>query len=162
MTDFLTRPLTLWVLFFTTIIISFTLSLISPYIGETVIDMVADPQAVSALIANMSDQQKQLQLWTTLLLDTAYPLAYGAFFIGMALSYFGRWKRWLALPGLAAVVADLAENAVQVLALVGVEELLWLKALLTPAKFYLILLAAVIAVSGLVAAYYNRLLQTAQ
>lgn len=151
MADFLARPLTLWVLLVITLAISLTLSLMS-----TPLDYVADPEAVSALIANMSEQQKQTHIWTTLTLDTAYPLTYGAFFVGMALKYFGQWWKWISLPGLTAALADFAENAVQVLALSGIEDLLWMKVLLTPGKFYLALLAGFIALVGLVISRYNR------
>ena len=157
MRDFLTRPLTIWALFFATLIITFTIGLVIPNVSGTFIDMVSDPKVVSSLIARMSEEQKQTHFWATLLLDTAYPLAYGGFFAGMTLRYFGQRGKWLSLPALSAVLVDLVENTIQMLALRGNEDMLWIKAFLTPVKFSLSLVAGLIALVALGIAIYYRL-----
>ena len=84
----------------------------------------------------------------TATLDVAYPLAYGSFFIGMALRFFGRLGPWLALPCLVLVFTDLTEGLVQVLLLTGHDSLVWIKALVTPLKLALFTFGLILSLVG--------------
>jgi hypothetical protein len=97
----------------------------------------------------MSAQQKRAHLWITLLLDVPFPLAYGGLFLGLCLRYGGRFSFYLAAPAFLVIPVDLLENAVQFIALLGNEVLLPAKAYLTPAKFLLFYVAALIAIGSL-------------
>ena len=100
----------------------------------------------------MTEAQRSAHFWITVLLDTAYPLAYGGFFAAMALRFFGRYGPLAALPALATIIVDLTENTVQALALSGAADALDAKSWLTPLKFGLFFLAAAIALIALVIA----------
>ena len=45
------------------------------------------------IVAGMTEAQRNAHFWVTVLLDTAYPLAYGGFFAAMALRFFGRFGK---------------------------------------------------------------------
>lgn len=117
--------------------------------GLTLLDGLSDPNEARALIAEMSEAQKQVHLWTTGILDVIFPLAYGGLFVGLAWRFFGSAGSLLALPGLAVVPIDLTEGVVQILALGGSEDVLVHKVWVTPLKFGLFIAAAVVAVAAL-------------
>ncbi|MEL8055552.1 MAG: hypothetical protein AAGK66_05320, partial [Pseudomonadota bacterium] len=90
--------------------------------------------------------QRSAHAWMTATLDVAYPLTYGALFAGLTLRAL---KPVFAIPAIAVIPTDLVEGFVQVLALNGNYELLWLKAFVTPAKLILFGAAIVIALVAL-------------
>lgn len=117
------------------LLIGASFGLVQPALGGTLLDMVITPEAAAALLASMSPAEKTVHLWTTLLLDTAYPLAYGAFFIGLIWRLGGRRLAFLPYAGM---VADFLENSAQAAALAGWPDLLGAKIVLTPVKFALL------------------------
>ncbi len=98
----------------------------------------------------MTQDQKDSHFWMTLLLDYAFPIAYGAFFAGLALQFPGRVGVALAIPALLVIIADFAENTVQLVALSGNDAMIFAKEVLTPAKSLFFLIAGVIAITSLV------------
>jgi hypothetical protein len=121
-----------------------------------IIDEISDPDQIRAVVAAMSDEQRSAHWWMTLVLDYFYPLAYGGFFAGMALRFFGKAGPWLALPALICIPADVIENTVQLFILAGDDSLIWLKAIMTPLKLAAFIPAALIALIGLGIAAYRR------
>ncbi len=117
--------------------------------------MLRSGEEAHALIGTLSGEQKTAHFWITVLLDTVYPLAYGGFFAGMALRFFGSFGKIAAVPALATIVVDLTENTVQALALSGAADALDAKNWLTPLKFGLFYVAGVIALIALVIAIVN-------
>lgn len=143
--------------FIAMMIVGFGFSIWMGAVGGTYLDTISSPQVAAEMIAGMTDDQRNTHFWVTVLLDSAYPLAYGAFFAGMALRFFPRWGKWLCLPAILTAVADFIENAVQAAALAGVDGGLAAKAALTPLKFGLLLTAAAIALIGLAWGVVKRL-----
>ncbi|MFN3212163.1 MAG: hypothetical protein ACE37M_03585 [Henriciella sp.] len=121
-----------------------------------IIDEISDPEQIRAVVAAMSEQQRSAHWWMTLVLDYFYPLAYGGFFAGTALRFFGKAGPWLALPALICIPADVIENTVQLFILSGDDSLIWLKAIMTPLKLATFIPAAIIALIGLGIAAYRR------
>ena len=93
------------------------------------------------------------------MLDYFYPLAYGGFFAGMALRFFGKAGPFLALPAFICIPADVVENTVQLFILSGDASLIWLKAIMTPLKLATFIPAALIALIGLGIALYRRFIR---
>lgn len=147
MATFLTRPSTLWTLFALVVFETIGFSVIMRIWDFTIIDEMRDPEAIGRHIAGMTDTQKRVHAWMTATLDVAYPLTYGPLFAGLALRAF---RPLWALPAVAVIPTDLAEGAVQVMALTGSEHVLWLKAYVTPLKLLLFGLAMVIALAAIV------------
>ena len=150
---FLIKPLTLWILFALFILQTIGFAVIMVVWDFQVIDELSDPEKVRHHIAEMSVLQKSVHAWTTATLDVAYPLTYGAFFAGLAWRAF---KPLYALPAIAVIPTDLAEGFVQVMALTGNNDLIWLKAYLTPAKLVLFFSAIAIALAALCMGYLRR------
>ena len=146
MTSFLTKPLTLWILFGFFILQTIGFAVIMFVWDFQVIDEISDPEKVRQHIAGMSAAQKNVHAWTTATLDVAYPLTYGLLFAGMA---WRTLKPVFSIPAIAVIPTDLAEGVVQVLALTGNGELIWLKAYLTPLKLVLFFAAIAIALVAL-------------
>ncbi len=121
-----------------------------------IIDEIYDPDQIRAVVGAMTDEQRSAHWWMTLILDYAYPLAYGGFFAGMALRFFGKAGPWLAIPAFICIPADIVENTVQLFILSGDESLIWLKAIMTPIKLLTFIPAAVIALAGIVIAIAKR------
>lgn len=78
----------------------------------------------------------------------------------MALRFFGRWGFQFALRGIAFIPADLTENVVQIMLLNGHENVVWLKATVTPLKLGLFFLGLTIAIVGLCAGLGRRFLES--
>ena len=150
MTQFLTRTPTLCALFILQALIFLGFGPFVDGVGGSYLDTVMTGEESRTVIAAMSSGQRWTHFWVTLLVDTAYPFAYGAFFAGMALKFFGRFRVLAALPAFAAVIVDLTENMVQLLALSGAADVLDAKDWLTPLKFGLFGVAGVIAVIGFI------------
>ena len=145
---FLTRTPTLIALFILQGLIFLGFGPFVNGVGGTFLDTLMTGEESRTVIAAMSSGQRWTHFWVTLLLDTLYPIAYGAFFVGMALRFFGKLRYLAAVPAFAGAIVDLAENVVQALALSGAVDLLDAKDWLTPLKFGLFAVAGVIAVIG--------------
>jgi hypothetical protein len=117
--------------------------------------MTASAVQAREILAGMTAEQRDVHFWVTVLLDTAYPLAYGGFLAGMALRFFGSFGKAAAVPAFATIIVDLTENTVQALALKGSVDVLDAKEWLTPLKFGLFFLAAAIALVALIIAIVN-------
>lgn len=104
------------------------------YFGLTLLDAVADPAESRALIEGLTSEQRQAHAWITGTLDVAYPLAYGALFLGAALRFFPRRGARLAIPILIGVPGGYLEGLAQIPALTGQADWLTAKAVLTPVK----------------------------
>ncbi len=150
MLNFLRRPKVIIANLIVAIALIFGFLAWSPSVGGVILDRLSSVDDTRALLASMTAAQKNSHFWMTLLLDYAFPLTYGAFFAGLALRFPGRIGMVLAVPALLVFGADVSENMVQLLALKGVDGLLFTKEFLTPAKFFLFNIAAVIALSSLI------------
>lgn len=120
--------------------------LVTPALGGTMLDMQMNAADARAYLATLDPSQRHLHLFATLVQDTAYPLAYGAFLGAIAARAFGNRFAW---PAMLAAASDLVENAAQSAALQGAEAALAAKTVLTPLKFGLFMLAALVALAGL-------------
>ena len=123
------------------IAIGFSFSFVMPELGGALLDMQTSGDTARDLVASWSDDQRRLHIWATAGLDSAYPLAYGAFYAGLLARLAPTRRSLFVLPVLVGVVADFAENAVQVAGLLGATGLLSAKDILTPIKFGAIFLA---------------------
>tara|TARA_R110002074_G_C12243227_1_gene639484 strand:+ start:179 stop:682 length:504 start_codon:yes stop_codon:yes gene_type:complete len=150
MLGLLRRPAVIILSFLVAIALVFGFQAWTPLVGGEILDRVASVEATTALLSSMTEAQKDSHFWMTLLLDYAFPVAYGAFFAGLALRFPGRFGVALAIPAFLVFGFDVAENTVQLIALTGEHGLLFLKALLTPAKFFTFNVAAVIALMSLI------------
>ena len=146
---FLKQSKTLWVLCLATIALVIGFQLAMPFAGGALLDASTTLVASENLLQTMSAEQKQAHLWITLLLDVPFPLAYGGLFLGLCLRHGGRFSHYLAAPAFLVIPVDLIENAVQFIALLGNTSLLPAKAYLTPAKFLLFNIAALVALGSL-------------
>ena len=157
MTDFLKRTPVIWTLFVLQILIGLGFGVFNGAVGGTYLDTITTDTGARALMDGMTAAQRSAHFWVTVLLDTAYPLAYGGFFAGMALRFFGRFGKIAAFPAFATIIVDLTENTVQALALSGAADVLAAKDWLTPLKFLFFMIAAAIALVALVIAIVNMI-----
>lgn len=148
MLDFLRRPVVIFLSLIIAILLIFGLVAWTPSTGGVSLDRLSLVSDTTALLSSMTAAQKNSHFWMTLLLDYAFPLTYGAFFAGLALRLPGRVGVVLAIPAFLVFGADVIENTVQLLALKGVDGLLFTKEWLTPAKFFLFDVAAAIALAS--------------
>jgi hypothetical protein len=146
---FLKQTKTLWLLFLATIALAIGFQLSTPFAGGALLDVSTTLAASEDLLQAMSAPQKRAHLWITVLLDVPFPFAYGGLFLGLCLRYGGRYSLYLAAPAFLVIPVDLIENTVQFIALLGNETLLPAKAYLTPAKFLLVYIAAIVAIGSL-------------
>jgi hypothetical protein len=102
------------------------------------LDLQLTGAAARELLARYTPYQRDVHAHATLLYDGLYPLAYGAFFAGLAIRTGGARARWVAWAMLGGMAADYAENGVQLLAMTGRIDLLGAKSVLTPVKFALV------------------------
>ena len=139
----------LWVLFAVTILLSITFRLIADHWQiPSFLDAISSPEDARGLLGALTDEQKRVHVWTTSVVDVVYPLVYGCFFAGVALSCFRHFGLLLAIPSFLVIPVDILEGVVQVYALLGLGDFLDWKALLTPAKFGLFFLGFGIAILG--------------
>jgi len=143
MLSFLSRTWVLVALFVAMMAIGYSFSAAQVAAGGDLLDMLWSGDEARARLAEMSAEQKNAHFYATILNDTAYPLAYGGLFAGLIWRFAGSLRSWLVIPALAVIVADLAENATQAIALVGNESFIGLKDVLTPVKFGLFGIAAI-------------------
>lgn len=104
-------------------------------VGGTLLDETWNQEDALRVLAGMSSEQKDTHFWVTVLLDSAYPLFYGAFFIGAVARLAGNHRSWAIWPNAIGVDSDFAENIVQALVLSESADVLFLKDFLTPLKF---------------------------
>jgi hypothetical protein len=121
--------------------------------GETIggmLDLTLNGASARALLARLSPWQRDIHAHATLIYDGLYPLAYWAFFAGLAMRLGGGSARWVAWVMLAGMMCDYAENIIQLLALSGRADWLDAKSVLTPLKFALTGLAilATLVIAG--------------
>jgi hypothetical protein len=131
-----------------TVLLTTFFPLLAGHFVLTLLDAVADPTEARALIEGLTGEQRQAHAWITGTLDVAYPLAYGALFLGATLRFFPRQGALLAIPILVGVPADFLEGLVQILALTGQADWLAAKAVLTPVKGGAFVYGAVLALLG--------------
>nr|WP_070959052.1 hypothetical protein [Hyphomonas sp. Mor2] len=145
MLNILTRTWVLVGLFIAMLAIGYSFSFVQEAAGGALLDTLGTGAEAKARLAEMSADQKTAHFWGTVLNDTAYPFAYGGLLIGLIWRFAGTLRRWFVFPAFAVIVVDLTENTTQALALSGNEALIGLKDVLTPTKFGLFALAAVLA-----------------
>ncbi len=150
----------LWIAFVSTVLITITFPAAASFWGITFIDAISDPAQVRQAITGMTPDQRVVHAWITATLDVAYPLAYGALFVGSAYRFYTRFGRYIAMTLLMVVPADLLEGVVQILALTDSMDLVDTKAVLTPLKTVLFLLGLVATLSGWVIWMVGRLRDT--
>lgn len=139
------------------VILTAIFAAVQPMVGGTYLDGVVAFDPALSLVGSLSDGQKATHIWMSALADTVYPFAYGLFFAGLAIRYLGKRGTVLAIPALAVIPFDLAENLTHIGALAGSVEALGLKPFLTSMKFGLFFLAAVIALVAICAAIWGRI-----
>lgn len=120
------------------------------------LDLMLNGADARAMLARLSPWQRDVHAHATLLYDGLYPLAYGAFFAGLAVRLGGAGARWIALVMLGGMIADYAENIVQLLALSGRADWLDAKTVLTPIKFALTGTAVVATLALAIRAAWTR------
>lgn len=133
--------------------------LLQPHVGGVYLDTLADPEAARALLAALSPAQRAAHFQVTLFLDSLFPASFGLLCAGLALRLPAPWSRYGSMPAIMAILLDLAENGIQLLALSGSADLLAAKAWVTPGKFFLFALALAIggiSVAGAVLARIRR------
>lgn len=143
--QFLGRTWVLFALLIATLAIMAAFRPVQAIIDGPMLDFIFTGEAAAARLAELDEAQRRAHFWATVLSDTAYPIAYGGLLIGLVMR-FGRGMYWLAIPALATILLDLAENTVQALALSDTVNLLVAKTILTPLKFGLFAVAALIAI----------------
>ena len=131
-----------------TVVLTALFPVVAGQFGLTLLDAIADPTEARALVEGLTGEQQEAHAWITGTLDVAYPLAYGALFLGATLRFFPRRGTLLAIPVLIGVPADLLEGLVQILALTGQADGLAAKAVLTPVKGGAFVYGAVMALLG--------------
>ncbi len=138
----------LWLAFGATILITLSFPVVGSIWAMSFIDPISDPGAVRDAIAALSAEQRVVHVWVTATLDVAYPLAYGALFIGAAYRFYPTFGRFLGWAFIGLVAVDLLEGIVQVLALTDTADLVAGKAFLTPMKRALFLIGVVTTLLG--------------
>ncbi len=129
------RTHALWFLFVAQILLASSFIFVENAVGGPLLDLQWSDATALTRLAHMDDMQKHYHLVATATLDTLYPLSYSGFFAGLAYRLGGQWRWGLIWPALLALIADYAENAVQVLALGGQPDFLWVKNIATPLKY---------------------------
>ncbi len=155
--DFLTRSKTLWITFSLTLCLTLAFGVVISLGGFGLIDEMFVAQEVREHIAAMTPGQRSTHAWVTGTLDVAYPFAYSAFFLGVALKFFRRFRYWLALPSLLVVPVDLTEGFAQIMLLTGAEHTMGLKILATKIKLALFIPGLCITIVGLLLGLKARL-----
>lgn len=155
MLHFISRAPVLIFLFVAMLIIGYLFNGVQEAAGGPLLDMIWNGADAKARLDGMTAEQKAAHFWGTVINDTAYPLAYGGLFAGLAWR-FGGQRILLVLPAIGVAIADLAENTVQALALSGNESLIGLKDVLTPLKFGLFAAALIVTVFCLIGALFAR------
>jgi hypothetical protein len=143
--SFITRTPVLWTLFVLTVVIFVVFGALAPMVGGQFLDMVSKPEDTRAVFDAMTSTERTVHFWSTVLLDTAFPLSFGLFFAGMAWRFFGKLGPFAAIPGFVVLIVDLTENTLQAITLSGAAYVLEPKEWVSPLKMNLFYLAALIA-----------------
>lgn len=138
----------LWLSFTATLLITLAFPVLIRIWDLVLLDGIADPDEARRVIAAMDAQQKMVHAWITATADVAYPLAYGALFVGSARRFFPQIGWLLAVPSMVLVPIDLAEGVVQILALTEVTDWLGAKAFLTSLKQVLFVWGLAVTLCG--------------
>lgn len=158
--SFLSRTLVIIVLFLLSTLIMYSFSFFREALGGQFLDMIYTADGAQTLLDTMSGDQKSAHIKATLLLDILFPLTLGGYLLGIAARVTPKLRKWAILPAIIAIITDLCENTVQVLALKGHTDLLFLKTYLTPVKyaaFYTaLILALFLILIGLVKWFKSR------
>ncbi len=125
--------------------------LLQPHVGGVYLDTLADPEAA------LSPAQRAAHFQVTLFLDSLFPASFGLLCAGLALRLPAPWSRYGPMPAIMAILLDLAENGIQLVALCGGADLLAAKAWVTPGKFFLFALALAIGVISVAGALLARI-----
>ena len=128
-----------------TLVIMLSFRPVQAQLDGVLLDFIWTGSAAQDRLAQLDAGQRAAHFRATVLNDTAYPLAYGGLLAGIALRFGRGLGPKLALVPAAVAVLDLLENTVQALALSGTADLLAAKSVLTPLKFGLFGVAALIA-----------------
>ena len=145
----------LWTTFAVFAALSVVFGVVMALFDFAIIDEMWEPAAILAHVEAMSPAQRTAHAWLTGTVDVAYPFAYAALFGGLAVAAFPQ-ARWLALPILLCVPADLVEVLSQVMILSGHEEWVAAKAVATPIKLVLFSLGVLIGLAGLIRLVVQR------
>lgn len=147
----------LWASFIATIVLTISFGIVI-YLGDFgIIDEMYIADDIRAHIDAMLPAQRVLHAWMTGTLDVAYPFAYGAFFIGVAVRFLGRLGPWFALPGILVIPADLTEGFAQIMLLTGHDGFMALKVVATQIKLTLFLSGLLITIVGLLFGVWNKI-----
>ena len=138
----------LWFSFIVTVLLTIAFQIVVAIWNLTLLDALSDPTAVRNALSSMSSDQKNIHTWVTATLDVAYPLVYGALFVGSAHKFYSRLGWLVALPTFVLVPVDYFEGIVQVFALTGFADWIDVKAYLTPLKTILFLFGILATVVG--------------
>ncbi len=152
----LSRPAIMWATLFVTVVLTVLFQVVASHWQLSLLDAISDPTEARQVLAGMSPEQKSIHAWITATLDVAYPLAYGALFIGAAYQFFPERAVWLARPTYVLVPIDLIEGVIQVVALIGAADWMDAKAIVTPIKTLLFLFGIVMTVAGCVRWLWQR------
>ena len=147
--DILAQTKMLWWTFSLTLAMTACFGFVMHIWQFSIIDEMFVADDIRAHISAMSQTQRTVHAWMTGTLDVAYPFAYGGFFIGVAMRYFGKYGIYLAVPSLLCIIADLSEGVAQIMLLTGHEAWMSVKLIATPIKFSLFITGALIALAGL-------------
>ncbi|PHR93759.1 MAG: hypothetical protein COA69_03775 [Robiginitomaculum sp.] len=143
--NFMARTPVILTLFIASAIIAYGFSYFRDALGGIFLDMIYTGKAAQAQLAEMTQAQKQAHIHATLMLDILFPLALGGYMMGIAARLTKNMRTWAVLPAMVAIITDLCENTVQVLALSGTMDVLFLKTFLTPVKYAAFYTAALLA-----------------
>ncbi|MCR9279476.1 MAG: hypothetical protein NXH85_16080 [Pseudomonadaceae bacterium] len=144
--DRLSQTRAIVISFIATLLIGFGFGVFGDQVGGVLLDEIMSADAARALIAGMSEAQRDAHFWVTVGLDSAYPIAYGAFLVGLLARLGQNLRRLCVAPAMATVVVDYLENTVQALALVGNDAWLIAKDVLTPLKVSGLLICLALAI----------------
>lgn len=153
---YLSRSKTIWATFALTIILTLLFGVVMHVWDFGIIDEMYDAEKISAHISAMTETQRSVHAWMTATLDVAYPFAYSAFFIGVAIKAFGKHGKWLVLPAVLVIPADLLEGLSQVFLMNGHENFMTLKIIATPVKLVLYVIGLLITCVGLALLFIQR------
>ena len=104
------------------------------------LDMLVEQNEIVTALQSMSDTQLSAHIVVTATLDVVYPLAFTALFIGSIIVGLPHQYKRYVYALLLIVPIDWLEGVVQIMMLTGSHDVMWLKLLLTPIKFMLVLL----------------------